>query len=48
VRNLTDPNIFDADELDDYLELRDPKVREHILRSRADLPLAGAVQHVRC
>ena len=28
--------ILDADELEDYLELRDPRIREHILRSHED------------
>ena len=32
--------ILDADELEDYLELRDPKVREHIRKSHEDF-LAG-------
>ncbi len=32
--------IMDADELEDYLELRDPKVRAHIRKSNADY-LAG-------
>ena len=26
--------IMDADEFEDYLELRDPKIREHIRKSR--------------
>jgi len=32
--------LMDADELEDYLELRDPKVREHIRKSNAEY-LAG-------
>jgi len=32
--------LMDADEMEDYLELRDPKVREHIRKSRQDF-LAG-------
>lgn len=32
--------IMGAEELEDYLELRDPKVREHIRKSRAE-QLAG-------
>jgi hypothetical protein len=32
--------LMDAHELEDYLELRDPKVREHIRKSRQDF-LAG-------
>ncbi|MBI4469185.1 MAG: type II toxin-antitoxin system Phd/YefM family antitoxin [Acidobacteria bacterium] len=32
--------IMDADELEDYLELRDPKVREHIRKSNEEY-LAG-------
>jgi hypothetical protein len=28
--------IMGAEELEDYLELRDPKVREHIRKSRAE------------
>ena len=32
--------IMGADELEDYLELRDPKVREHIRKSHEDF-LAG-------
>ena len=32
--------IMGAEELEDYLELRDPKVREHIRKSHADY-LAG-------
>ena len=32
--------LMDADELEDYLELQDPKVREHIRKSRAE-QLAG-------
>jgi len=32
--------IMDAAELEDYLELKDPKVREHIRKSNADY-LAG-------
>jgi antitoxin (DNA-binding transcriptional repressor) of toxin-antitoxin stability system len=32
--------LMDADELEDYLELQDPKVREHIRKSHHDF-LAG-------
>jgi len=32
--------LMDADEMEDYLELQDPKVREHIRKSRQDF-LAG-------
>jgi len=32
--------LMDADELEDYLELQDPKVREHIRKSNEDY-LAG-------
>ena len=32
--------ILDVDELEDYLELRDPKIREHIRRSQEEY-LAG-------
>jgi PHD/YefM family antitoxin component YafN of YafNO toxin-antitoxin module len=32
--------IMDADELEDYLELKDPKVREHIRKSHEEF-LAG-------
>ena len=32
--------IMDADELEDYLELRDPRVRKHIRKSNEDF-LAG-------
>ena len=32
--------LMDADELEDYLELRDPKVREHIRKSNEEY-LAG-------
>src|SRR5215472_16856691 len=32
--------IMDADEMEDYLEARDPKVREHIRRSHTEF-LAG-------
>ena len=28
--------LMDADELEDYLELRDPKIREHIRKSREE------------
>lgn len=28
--------LMDADELEDYLELRDPKIREHIRKSNED------------
>lgn len=35
--------IMDADELEDYLELRDPKVRKQIAASRADAE-AGRVR----
>lgn len=38
--------LMDADELEDYLELRDPKVREHIRASHADY-LAGRVEPAR-
>ncbi len=32
--------LMDADELEDYLELRDPKIREHVRKSNAEY-LAG-------
>ena len=32
--------LMDADELEDYLELQDPKIREHIHKSRQEF-LAG-------
>src|SRR3954452_843301 len=38
--------IMDADELEDYLELRNPKVKKQITESRKDAE-AGRVRHAR-
>jgi PHD/YefM family antitoxin component YafN of YafNO toxin-antitoxin module len=38
--------LMDADELEDYLEMQDPKVQEHIRASQADY-LAGRVESAR-